>query len=293
MVQLNYHHLYYFKVIATEGSISKAAVKLRLGQPTLSMQLKQFEDTIGHKLFERVNRSLVLTEMGRLVLSYANEIFRMGGEMLEAIQDRPQQKKLKLHVGALDSVPKSLVKKLMQKALAFGNCTVTILEGEGPELIKDLLEHKLDLVLSNASAPSLTQERIYARSLVKMPLIVAGSDKFKNLSRNFPQSLSKQPFIFPTGHSRVRHEIEHYLEEQILDVDLIGETQDTSLMKALALSGEGLIVISEPAIQEHIDGKRLSKIGELEGYYEEIWLIAAQRKIQNPIAQSLLKDFEF
>ncbi len=291
MVQLNYHHLYYFKTIATEGSISKAAAKLRLGQPTLSMQLKQFEEFLGHNLFERKNRSLVLTEMGRMVLGYANEIFRLGGEMLETISDRPTTKRAKLHIGALDSVPKALIRDIVVRALSLGEVQISILEGDGPELIAELKEHRLDLVISNASAPSPTDDHLFAKSISKMPLIVCGSVKFKNLVKNFPESLQNQPFIFPTAHSRVRHDIEHYFEDEHIQVDVLAETQDTSLMKTLACDGHGLVVVAENAVHELITSGVLYKLGELENRFEEIWLIAAQRKIANPIAKSLMKDF--
>lgn len=294
MIQLNYHHLYYFKVIATEGSISKAAEKLLLGQPTLSMQLKQFEDHLGHQLFERKNRSLVLTEMGRMVLTYANEIFHLGEEMLKAVEERPRsQKRIHLKIGALDSIPKSMVKSLMNHAYSKGDCHITIHEGLGPDLIHDLVEHRLDLVLSNAAAPSLTDERLYTRSLAKVPLVVCGAAQFVNLRTNFPSSLAGQPFIFPTAHSRVRHEMEHYFEDQHLFVDAVAETQDTALMKQLAADGRGLIVMGEYAVKTGLADGSLIRIGELEGHTEEIWMIAVQRKIQNPIAKELLKDFQF
>src|SRR5438105_4042655 len=109
MLPFNFHHLFYFKVIATEGSIAKASRKLRLGQPALSMQLKQFEDYLGHQLFERKNRSLVLTEMGRLVLGYSNDIFKIGEELMDAVSDRPSEKKMRLQIGALDSVSKRVM----------------------------------------------------------------------------------------------------------------------------------------------------------------------------------------
>lgn len=291
MIQLNYHHLYYFKTIATEGSISKAAQKLTLGQPTLSMQLKQFEEFLGHDLFERRNRALVLTEMGRMVLGYANEIFRLGGEMLETIADRPTTKRAKLHIGALDSVPKALIKDLMIKAYRLGDVQISILEGEGPRLMAELLEHRLDLVISNAAAPGLTEEHLFAKQLSKMQLIVVAAPKFAQLAQGFPASLANQPFIVPTGHSRVRHEIEHYLEDEHLSVDVIAETQDTSLMKTLALDGHGLVVIAEEAVKELLLKGSLVKLGELENRFEEIWLIAAQRKMQNPIAKALLKEY--
>ncbi len=292
MNPLNYHHLFYFKVIATEGSISRAGVKLGLGQPTLSMQLKQFEETLGQQLFERKNRSLVLTEMGRVVLSYANEIFHLGEELMETLGDRPTaQRRIKLQVGALDSVPKDLVRELMRAAYLKGECHITIREGHGPDLMRELTEHKLDLVLSNAAAPSLTEERLYTRSLMKSPLVIAGAQKFKQLQNQFPRSLAFQPFILPTAHSRVRHEVEHFLEERTLEVDVLAETQDVALMRSLAEEGQGLIVTTESAIASNLADGSLLKIGELENHFEEIWLIAAQRKIQNPIAKELMKDF--
>lgn len=291
--QLNYHHLFYFKVIATEGSISKAAQKLRLGQPTLSMQLKQFEEFLGHSLFDRKNRSLILTEMGQLVLSYANEIFRLGQEMVDAIHDRPEARKVRVQVGALDSVPKSLIKAIMDRAFQEKNCQITVLEGEGPELMDDLINHRLDLVISNASPPSLTTEKLFAKSLSKMPLIVCGAPKYAKLSQGYPQSLSGQAFIFPTVHSRVRNEIEHYLEAEKVQVDMIAETQDTSLLKALALDGRGLVVIAESAVKDFLKDGTLVKIGDLGKKYEELWLISAHRKIQNPVANMLMKEFSF
>jgi LysR family transcriptional activator of nhaA len=293
VLQLNYHHLFYFKVIATEGSISKAALKLRLGQPTLSMQLKQFEEFIGHTLFERKNRSLVLTEMGQMVLSYANEIFRLGDEMVDALQDRPHARKIKVQVGALDSIPKNLIKALMEKAFENKDCQIAVLEGEGPELMEDLVNHRLDLVVSNASQSSHPTEKLYARSIAKFPLLILGAPKFTYLQKNYPKSLEGMPFIFPTIHSRVRNEIEHYFEAERIHVDMIAETQDTSLLKALALDGRGLIVVAENAVRENLQDGSLVKIGDLGEKYEELWLISAHRKIQNPVADLLMKDFSF
>src|SRR5687768_16557914 len=132
---LNYHHLFYFRAIATEGSIARAAEKLLLGQPTLSAQLKQLEQKIGKDLFERRNRKLVLTEAGRAALEYANEIFRLGNEMLEVLQDRTPEGRPHLQIGALDSVPKAVVLKMVTAVHQIAPCTVSILEGKGDELM--------------------------------------------------------------------------------------------------------------------------------------------------------------
>lgn len=293
MDHLNYHHLYYFKVIASEGSISNAAKLLRLGQPTLSMQLKQFEESIGHKLFERNNRNLVLTEMGRLVLGYANEIFRLGAEMMDTIHDRPHHKQLRLQIGALDSIPKFLIRSLMSEAYKYNDCQISVMEGEGPELVADLLAHRLDLVVSNVQASSLSTERLHARSLARMPLIVVGAKRFAGLKDKFPQSLTGQPMIFPTNHSRNRREIENFFDKNKVRPKMIAETQDTSLMKSLAVEEHAMIVVAEPAVKGALAEGMLEKIGELNGYFEELWLISAQRKLQNPIAEKLLSDFNF
>jgi LysR family transcriptional activator of nhaA len=213
--------------------------------------------------------------------------------MMETIQNRPSTKRAKLHIGALESVPKIVIKRLMQKAYDLGDVQISVIEGEGSELIKELIEHRLDLVVSNASAPSLTEERLYTRSLMKMPLIVAGAPRFADLRMDFPQSLTGQPFVFPTAHSRVRHDIEHFMEDEHLQVDVVSESMDTSLMKTLAVDGHGMVIASDPAIRELIDSGALVRIGELNNFFEEIWLIAAQRKIQSPVAQQLMKDFEF
>ena len=121
---LNYHHLYYFKTIATEGSIAKASKFLRLGQPTLSAQLKTFEDVIGHKLFDRQNRSLILTDAGRLALEYANGIFRLGSELIEAINERPVKGRIPFHVGVIDTIPKHISLQLINQARELEECVV-------------------------------------------------------------------------------------------------------------------------------------------------------------------------
>ena len=292
MIPLNYHHLYYFQTIATEGSISKAAQKLRLGQPTLSMQLKQFEEHLGQSLFQRKNRTLVLTEMGQLVLEYANQIFQLGQEMLDAVHDRPHQKKLKLQIGASDSVPKTVIKAIMNKAFETKDCVISVREGEGIELLEELTNHRIDVIISNSPAPSLNTEKLLAKCVLKMPLIVAGSPKFQSLSAQFPKSLQGQPFIYPTIHNRLRPEIEEWFTDTKVVPNVVAEVQDTSLVKNLALDGRGMMVMAESAIQDHLDSGQLNKIGTIKGLQEEIWLIAVQRKKPHPIVQELMKNLD-
>lgn len=286
---LNYHHLYYFKVIATEGSIAKAAKTLRLGQPTLSAQLKLLEDVIGHRLFERQNRKLILTDAGRVALDYANEIFRLGSELLDSINQRPLQGRMEFHVGVIDTIPKHVSLDLLNAARAVTDCVVTIHEGKGSELLRDLRDHKLDLVLLNFAPPVSEASTLQSRKVARMPVVVCGSKKFAGLRRNFPDSLTDQPFVVPTPDSQLRHSLDHWLAINDQKINIVAEAQDTSLQKLMATHDMGLIVAATSAVEELIQEKNLISIGTLKGVFEEYWAVAIDKKIPHPITQKLMK----
>ena len=288
MQWLNYHHLFYFQVIANEGSIARASEKLRLGQPTLSTQLKQLEDMIGRPLFERRNRRLILTEAGKSALNYANEIFRLGSEMLEVLKDQPTDQHIHLQIGALDSVPKHIISALVTSAYSVGPCTVSILEGKGDELLRELHGHRLDLILSNYPFQTMSETQVYSKSVAKLPVSVYGLAKFKALKQGFPKSLDQKPFVLPTAHSKLRHDLNHFFKLQGIQIVAVAETQDTSLQKQLATQGIGLAPFSETG---KLSEGNLIKIGRLNGVHEEVWLISAQRKLENPIAAKLMSTF--
>nr|BFD60608.1 LysR family transcriptional regulator [Bdellovibrio sp. CKG001]BFD64022.1 LysR family transcriptional regulator [Bdellovibrio sp. HM001]BFD68212.1 LysR family transcriptional regulator [Bdellovibrio sp. HAGR004] len=290
MQWLNYHHLHYFYVIAKEGTIAKAAEKLNMGQPTLSTQLKQLEESLGKNLFERRKQRLFLTEAGRIAFEYADQVFRLGSEMVEVLQDRLQNNRVHVQIGALDSVPKQIILEVVLQAYKKGNCAVSVLEGAGGDLLRELSAHQIDLLLSNYP-PNVDFQTVYAKSIAQLDVVVCASPEFKHLRRGFPHSLEGQPFIFPTIHSRLRRDLEHYFTVNGIRVDRIAETQDTSLQKLLGQEGVGLIPIVELAAADLIKEKKLVVLGTLQGIYEEIWLMAADRKIDNPIAAKLMKEF--
>ena len=291
--RMNYHHLYYFKMIATEGSIAKAAKILRLGHPTLSTQLKQFEENLGKKLFERRHRLLVLTETGKTVLEYANEIFRLGNEMTEAVNDRLVKDRVHIQIGALDSVPKHIIMKLAKAAYAAGECSISILEGKGEELLRELHGHRIDLLLTNVHPPTPEKGGLVIHEVARMPVIVCGTEKFKGLKKGFPQSLQGQPMVMPLIHGKLRHDVSHFLDVHKISIDVIAETQDTSVQKLFGIEGIGLIPIVKVAVADLLDTNLLLEIGTLEGVFEHFWIAAAQRRVRNPIADVLLKSFEF
>jgi LysR family transcriptional activator of nhaA len=289
---INYHHLNYFRVIALEGSISKAAIKLKIGQPTLSAQLKQFEDTIGIQLFERRHKKLILTESGSLALEYANEIFKMGGELLEVLHDRFIPNRPHVQFGALDCVPKYIVLSIAKAALKAGRCTVSMLEGSGEELLREMNMHKIDLVISNYVPNTNADMKLYSRSISKSSVYIYGSKKFKGLSKNFPQSLHESSFILPTIHSKLRHDMQHFFLSNKIAVDIVAETQDTALQKLMAIDDLGIIPLTRDAAESYVLDKKLFEIGKLDNVYEEIFLLSATRKIENPISSLIMKHYK-
>jgi LysR family transcriptional activator of nhaA len=292
MQWLNYHHLFYFRTIANVGGIAKAAEKLRLGQPTLSTQLKQLEDMIGAPLFERRNRKMILTETGKAALEYANEIFRLGNEMLEVLQDSNLSNQVHLQIGALDSVPKNVILSLVMEAYKISStCTVSILEGKSDELFQELFNHKIDLILSNYPPPGADNRQVFSKSVARLPVSVFGTPNFKKLKKSFPNSLNDQSFVLPTVHSKLRHDLNHFFKLNGIRYIPVAETQDTSLQVLLAKQGIGLAPASDFSNQLQNDPNDLIRIGTLKGVYEETFLIAAQRKIENSIASKLMRSF--
>jgi len=288
---LNYHHLYYFKMIAQEGSIARASEKLRLGQPTLSAQLKTLESQLGVTLFERKHRKLILTESGRMALSYAEEIFKIGSELLEVLQDRKRPDRVHVELGALDSIPKHFISEIVKAAHSIANCTVTLLEGSESDLTRELLAHRIDLILTNHVNHGSGDTPLRARKIKECPIQVYAHPKFKRLRKDFPRSLDLAPIILPTHHSRLRFELDHYFETQRISPEIVAETQDTALQKILGTEGLGVIPLPEIAAESLIKSKELIELGKLSGVNESLYLISAKRKIENPISMELMKNF--
>lgn len=288
---INYHHLLYFKTIAEEGTVSKAAEKLRLGQPTLSAQLKQFEDTLGVQLFERNHKKLVLTDQGKVALDYAKTIFKMGSEMYEVLHDRLKPLKPTLHLGALDSVPKQIVLQLVKNAFKISPCQITLSEGKSDELLRELVAHRMDIMVTNFLPTGADAKGLYPKAITKKNVAFFGAPKFKDLRKKFPQSISGEPMIFPTYDSRLRQDLEHWATINNIELNIITESQDIAIKKLMATEGLGLIPTATHTVTGQVLRGELIEIGQLQGVHEELFLVTAQRKIENPIAAKLKNSF--
>lgn len=288
---INYHHLYYFKSIAEEGTVLKAAGKLRVGQPTLSAQLKQFEEALGVRLFDRQHKRLVLTEHGRVALDYAKNIFRMGSEMYEVLHDHIRPARPALHLGALDSVPKQIVLQLVRAAFRVSPCQITLSEGKQEELLRELVSHQMDLLVTNFLPSGTDAKGLQPRSITKKGVAFYGAPKFKELRRGFPASISGKPMIFPTYHSKLRLDLDHWSRLNRIELDIVIESQDIATKKLMAIHGMGLIPTAAHTVTGQVLRGELIEIGKLQGVSEELLLVSANRRIPNPIAVKLQETF--
>jgi len=289
---INYHHLYYFKTIAEEGSVSKAAIKLRLGQPTLSVQLKQFEDNLGIPLFDRQHKKLLLTEQGQIALDYARNIFRLGSEMFEVLHDRIKPQRPSVHIGAIDSISKQIVLQLVKAALKVGPCQISLSEGKSDELLRELIGHRIDLLVTNFVPVGTEARKLFHKVIAKRTVGIYAAPKFKGLRKDFPHSLRGQPMILPTYDSKLRYDLDHWCDVHQINFEMLIESQDIAIKKLMAVNGLGLIPAAAHTVTRQVLNGELIEIGKLQSISEELILVSANRKIENAIAAELMRKFQ-
>lgn len=293
MKWINYHHLIYFKVIAQQGSISKASEILKVGQPALSAQLKNLEEYLGVKLFDRKNRKLHLTEQGKVALEYASQINYLGQELLHTMTTKGVAQNLQLRVGALDSIPKHLICDIVEFARKKTGCFLSIYEDSKESLIGKLLSHQIDLVITDHHVTSFGQNKLYCKKILNKKVMAHASKEFSDLKKNFPESLNGAPCIVPTSHSKLRGDLDRYFYENEVTPKLIAETQDTALQKILASKSEGVIFLPHFTTKELMADNKLIRIGQLKDVFSSYYLVHSEQRIENPAARLILdQNFE-
>ncbi len=289
---LNYHHLYYFYTIATEGSVTKATQKLKLAQSTLSSQLKQFEEAIGHQLFERKHRSLIMTDIGRRVYNYAHEIFSIGEELRASLKDSSQSDGLSIKLGVMDSIPKKLCQDLFKIISREGNVK-TIFREESLDSLCDRLEkHEIDLILANDKPPTEGKKsKFHARLVGELSVVFVANPNMVELTKDFPRSLNAEPMIMPGEHSPLRNEVLEHFKIKHIEPKIIAEVDDIELQKRLVLDGHGFTALPLISVEQELRNGTLIRLGQTPICHENLWLISAHRLVHHPITKLLLENY--
>ena len=281
---LNYHHLLYFWTVAREGSVTRASEKLHLAQPTISGQLKKLEQSLGEKLYTRVGRDLVLTDVGQTVYRYADEIFAIGREMVDAVKERPVDRPVRLVVGLPQVLPKLIAFRLLEPALQMEEkVQIVCREGSMQDLLARLAVHELDVVFADSPVGSLVSIRAFNHSLGECGIGIFGTPSLcRKFRRNLPQSLDGAPFVMPADGTLMRRSIDQWISETDIQPEVLGEMDDTALMKVFAEAGIGFIP-APLAIKAEIEkqfGLRLMM--PIPNAIERFYAITVQRRLQHP-----------
>lgn len=281
---LNYHHLLYFWTVAREGTIAKAGQKLHLGQPAISTQLRQLEGSLKVKLFQKSGRNLELTETGRLVYRYADEIFSLGRELTDTIKGHPTGKPMRFVVGIVDVVPKLIAKRLLEPALQLPDPLRLICYEDSLErLLGELALNNVDLVVSDTPVTGAMNVRAFNHLLGESTIAVFGRKELaRKYRKGFPNSLNAAPFLLQGRASAVRRSLETWFDSHDLHPLIRAEFDDSALMKAFGQAGEGLFtapfVLKDEICRQH----EVELLGEIPAVREHFYAISTERRIKHP-----------
>ncbi|MGK2741182.1 LysR family transcriptional regulator [Tepidicaulis sp. LMO-SS28] len=289
MVELNYHHLRYFWAVAHDGNLTRTAERLNVSQSALSIQIKQLEERLGHTLFERRGRQLVLTEAGRLTLDHADAIFSAGEELLANLRSSAQPRQA-LRIGALATLSRNFQITFLKPVLGRSDIEVVLRSGTTAELLRGLQSLNFDVILltqppaRDAVTPfvshRLAQQRI---SLIGRAEIVG-----KRRKRNLRGLLASEPVLLPTEDSSVRTDFNALMDRWNIQPQIAAEVDDMAMLRLLTREGVGLGVIPPIVVKDELASGFLKQAGNLPGISENFYAVTMERKFPNQLVRTLI-----
>jgi LysR family transcriptional activator of nhaA len=292
MSGLNLKHLRYFWAVAANGSIARASEILHLTPQTISGQLRELEAQLNAKLFKKSGRNLVLTDTGRVVFSYADEMFRLGDELQDILEGRIPGAALTLTVGVAMVVPKLLAYRVLEPALKMPESVrLVCLEAPLADLLADLSIHKLDLVLADSPVSPALNIRAYNHQLGESGIsFFATRALARKYADGFPHSLHGAPMLMPTGSSALRRSLEQWFEREEIKPVVVAEFEDRALMKAFGEANAGLFT-SPTAVEDDVVAKYgVRVIGRTDEIRERFYAISAERRIKHPAVAAITES---
>jgi LysR family transcriptional activator of nhaA len=264
--------------------VTSAAEEMRLSPPTISAQLRSLEESLGQRLFARSGRRLILTEPGRLVLSYADEIFSLGQELRGALRERPLGRPLRLVVGLADVLPKLIAHRLIQPAMELREPVRVVCREDNPDhLLAELAVHNLDVVLSDAPMNPGVRVRAYNHLLGECGVTFLGGRKYAtSLRRGFPRSLNNAPLLLPTDNTALRRDLDAWFEKIGIHPAVVGEFEDNSLLRVFGEAGVGIFPAPSAVEKQLVGQYRLHTIGRTRGVRCRFYAISVEKKIHHP-----------
>jgi LysR family transcriptional regulator, transcriptional activator of nhaA len=289
-LRFNYRHLYYFWVVAQEGGIAKGAARLGMAVQTVSAQVRELERALGQQLLKPAGRGLALTEAGTAALRQADQIFQLGEQLPEVVKHTAAAAGgVRLVIGLSDGLPKLVVRSLMAPVLQVPDLRLVCHEDEFADLLADLALHRLDVVLADRGAPPNPNLKLYSHALGVSPMAWYAPPALAAAARRgFPASLGQLPVLLPSHHAAVRLRLDQWFERQGLRPRVVGEFEDSALLKTFAAGGMGVFPAATLVHDDLQSRYHVRRIGACDGVEEHFFAIGTERRVQHPLVQRLL-----
>jgi LysR family transcriptional activator of nhaA len=287
---LNYRHLYYFWVVAKEGGITRAAERLGLAVQTVSSQLTLLEQSLGKALFAQQGRRLVLTEAGRVAMNYADQIFLLGTQMQEAVNEADSGR-VRLSVGISDSLPKLSAYRMLEEALRIDKkVRLVCYEDQFEALLADLALHKLDVVLTDREVQPGSALKVFSHQLFDSEMVVVGSPELaaQHDGELFPGNLNGAPFLLPTRNNALRGKIDEWFMQVNVKPDVVGEFEDNALLNTFGRRGLGLFFAPAALASDILEQFGAVQVGRVPSVREQFYVISNERKIKHPAVEAIV-----
>jgi LysR family transcriptional activator of nhaA len=288
-MQLNFHHLRYFHAIAREGSLTRAAKRLNLSQSALSVQLRKLEESLGHPLFDREHKSLVLTEAGKVVLDHAESIFRLGDDLVDTLQQRRSDRRQVLRVGAVATLSRNFQMRLLGDLARREDVELVLRSGSLRELLTQMQAHTVDLVLSNQPVRRDMETNWFSHLLAEQSVsLVAAKDKRKKVFR-FPEDLDGQPVLVPSMESNIRTAFDLVMERYGVRPVIVAEVDDMAMLRLLARESGTLALVPRVVVLDELDSGVLVEKHRFPEIREGFYAITPSRKFPNALVKELVE----
>ena len=290
MREINYHHLRYFWAVAHEGNLTRAAERLFVSQSAVSVQLKKLEQQLGHDLFERRGRGLVLTEAGSIALEYADTVFRLGDELLGTLGDSGTSRRA-LRVGALATLSRNFQIEFLQPLLVREDVELVLRSGSLSDLLRAVSSHELDVVLANV-VPLRDATVSWAPHLIDdQPVSLVGHPDRLRKGRRLKEILATEPLLLPTPESSIRTGFDTFVDRLGVRPIIAGEVDDMAMLRLMARESGSLAVVPPIVVRDELDAGELIEIRRLPELRESFYAITASRRFPNPLLRELIPQF--
>jgi LysR family transcriptional activator of nhaA len=289
MAGFNYHHLRYFWAVAHDGNLTRTAERLNLSQSAVSVQIKQLEASLGHRLFERRGRQLILTEAGRIALDHADAIFAAGRELIGTLQEKGRSRQA-IRIGALATLSRNFHMEFLRPILGRQDVEIILRSGTSADLLQALEALNLDVVLINRAPLRDAATPFVSHRLSEQPVSLVGTPDLLGDTSGINELLASQPIILPSADTGVRIGFDALTERLGIRPQIVAEVEDMAMMRLLAREGVGLAVLPAIVVQDELNSGRLVEADRLPGIGETFFAVTLTRRFPNPVLSDLLED---